>query len=210
MIRIKICGITNLEDAQLAQKLGADALGFIFTKKSPRYVKIALAKKIIFSLGPFLSKVGVFMDQTKEEVLDIAKDTGIDTLQFHGQETASYCNFFKFKHKFKVIKVYFPDDSPKSIDRYQRLDALMFDIPYHQKQKNKKTLSETCLKFVKKEIKTGKRIILSGGLTPDNVKKVIKICPYGVDVASGIEELVGKKDKRLLKDFIGKVKNVIT
>lgn len=208
MLRVKICGITNLEDALLAEQLGADALGFIFTKKSPRYIKPALAKKIITKLGPFVSRVGVFMNQKKEEVLDIAKDTGVDTLQFHGQETASYCNFFKFKHKFKVIKVCFPGDSAKGILRYQNLDALMFDIPFGEKQKQKKTLSKDFMKFIKTRIKKNKKVILSGGLDLTNIKSAIKIHPYGVDLASGIEELVGKKDKKAMKNFIERVKNV--
>lgn len=210
MIRVKICGITNLEDAKLAEKLGADALGFIFTKKSPRYVKAVQAKKIISWLGPFISKVGVFMDQEKDEVLDIARSTGIDTLQFHGKETASYCNFFKTKHKFKVIKVCFPNQSVKSIMRYKNLDAIMFDIPYQQKQKAKKTLSNKFLQIIKKEINKGQRMILSGGLDVNNVEGIIKLGPYGVDVTSGTEELVGKKNGKLMKDFLEKVKNAST
>ncbi|MCF7916632.1 MAG: phosphoribosylanthranilate isomerase [Candidatus Omnitrophica bacterium] len=210
MVRVKICGITNLEDAKLAERLGADALGFIFTKKSPRYIKEAQVKKIISSLGPFISKVGVFMDQEKSEVLEIAESTGIDTLQFHGKETASYCNFFKSRHQFKVIKVCFRNQSIKNTARYKNLDAIMFDIPYQQKQKEKKTLSDKFLETIKKEIKKGKRIILSGGLDVENVEGIIKLYPYGVDVTSGTEELVGKKNEKLVKKFIEKVKNVST
>jgi len=81
MIKVKICGITNLEDAQMASKSGADAIGFIFSKKSPRYIKKDVAKKIISELDPFLIKVGVFLDQTKEEVLDIAQSLKLDILQ---------------------------------------------------------------------------------------------------------------------------------
>ncbi|MCF7888450.1 MAG: phosphoribosylanthranilate isomerase [Candidatus Omnitrophica bacterium] len=206
MIKVKICGITNLEDALLAEQLGADALGFIFTKKSPRYIRPALAKKIIARLGPFVTKVGVFMNQEKEEVSSIAASVGLDLLQFHGRETVSYCN--QFMPQFKVVKVCFPNDSTKTILRYQNLDALMFDIPFKEKQKQKKTLPKDFMKFVKAQIKKNKKIILSGGLDPTNIKSVIKFCPYGVDVASGIEELVGKKDKKAMKKFIERVKNV--
>ncbi|MCF7871094.1 MAG: phosphoribosylanthranilate isomerase [Candidatus Omnitrophica bacterium] len=205
MVRVKICGITNLEDALLAEKFGADAVGFIFTQKSPRYIKPVSAKKIVSSLGPFISKVGVFMNQKKEKVLEIASYLGLDTLQFHGKESLSYCSFFK--PRFKVIKVCFPGGSAESIGRYQKLDAVMFDIPYHQKNKKKKTLPVNFFQFIKKEIKAGKRIILSGGLNPDNVGNIVKFSPYGVDLASGVEELVGKKDKKAMKKFIKRVKN---
>ncbi|MCF7887268.1 MAG: phosphoribosylanthranilate isomerase [Candidatus Omnitrophica bacterium] len=205
MVRVKICGITNLEDALLAEQLGADALGFIFTKKSPRYIKPALAKKIIAKLGPFVSKAGVFMNQKKEEVSDIALSVGLDLLQFHGKETVSYCN--QFMPQFKVVKVCFPSDSVKNILRYQNLDALMFDIPHKEKQKQKKALPKDFMKFVKAQIKKNKKVILSGGLDPTNIKSAIKFHPYGVDLASGIEELVGKKDKKAMQNFIEKVKN---
>ncbi|MCF7873737.1 MAG: phosphoribosylanthranilate isomerase [Candidatus Omnitrophica bacterium] len=206
MIRVKICGITNLEDALLAEQLGADALGFIFTKKSPRYIRPALAKKIIARLGPFISKAGVFMNQKKEEVSDIASSVGLDLLQFHGKETVTYCN--QFMPQYKVVKVCFPDYLAETILRYQGLDALMFDIPFKEKKKEKKTLSADFLKFIKTQIKKEKKVILSGGLDSTNIKNVIKISPYGVDVASGIEELVGKKDKKAMKKFIERVKNV--
>jgi phosphoribosylanthranilate isomerase len=208
MVRVKICGITNLEDALLAEKFGADAVGFIFTQKSPRYIKPVSAKKIVSSLGPFISKVGVFMNQKKEKVLEIASCLGLDTLQFHGKESVSYCSFFR--PRFKVIKVCFPGDSAESISRYQNLDVLMFDIPYHQKNKKKKTLPVKFLQCIKKEIKDGKKIIFSGGLNSDNVANIVKFSPYGVDVASGVEELVGEKDKKAMKQFIERAKNVLS
>ncbi len=205
MIRVKICGITNLDDALTVESLGADALDFIFTKKSPRCIRIAQAKKIISSLGPFVAKVGVFMDQKKEEVLDIACYLGLDVLQFHGRESFAYCK--SFQPQFKVIKVCFPDDLPKVVLQYQKLDALMFDIPYQQK-KQAKTLSAKSLKFIKAKIKENKKVILSGALNCGNIKSIVKIKPYGIDACRGTEKLVGKKDKGLVKDLIRKAKNV--
>ena len=102
MIKVKICGITNLEDALLASSCGTDALGFIFSKKSPRCIKRKEAKRIICQLDPFVVKVGVFLNHQRKEVLDIASYLGLDALQFHGQESPSYCHFFR--PKFKVIK----------------------------------------------------------------------------------------------------------
>ncbi len=208
MIRVKICGITNLEDALAAESLGADALGFIFTEKSPRCLELKKAKKIISSLGPFVVKAGVFMDQSKEEVLNTASFLGLDLLQFHGNESFAYCN--SFQPAFKAIKVCFPEQLSKAIVRYRRLGTLMFDIPYDQKKKGLRYLPEHALSLIKNEIRKKEKVIISGGLDCANIEKAIKIRPYGVDVCSGIEKRAGKKDKKLMKDFIGKVKNAFT
>lgn len=106
MVKVKICGITNLEDALFASFAGADAIGFIFSKKSPRYISEKRAGEIIQQLDPFLIKVGVFLDQEKQEVLDLASFLNLDVLQFHGKENPGYCHYFK--PRFKVIKVFFP------------------------------------------------------------------------------------------------------
>ncbi len=204
MVKVKICGITNLEDALLAESLGADVLGFIFTKKSPRYIDPKKVKKIISSLGPFVFKAGVFMDQKKEEVKETASYLGLDLLQFHGKESFAYCSFFR--KQFKVVKVFFPKDSTKFILQYRKLDALMFDIPYAQKKENK-ILPEKSLKLIKGKIKNGQRVIVSGGINSINLKNIIKINPYGLDFCRGTEKLVGKKDKNLMEELIREVKN---
>jgi len=205
MIKVKICGITNLEDALLASSAGADALGFIFSKKSPRCINIRKAQEIIHRLGPFLAKVGVFLGQDKQEVLDIASFLHLDVLQFHGKEAPAYCHFFK--PRFKVIKVFFPEDSPyeRKISRY-KIDAFMFDMNYKEKTKGKKVLPAKALKEAAGLIKKGKRVIISGGLNIKNIGNVKKLKPYALDVASGVESMVGKKDGQLIKTFIKKVK----
>ncbi len=204
-MKVKICGITNLEDALLASSAGADALGFIFSKKSPRYINKRKAGEIIQHLDPFLAKVGVFLDQEKQEVLDIASSLHLDILQFHGREAPAYCHFFK--PRFKVIKVFFPEDSPYEgkISRY-KIDAFMFDMNYEQKTKGKKMLPAEALREVTGLIKNGKRVIISGGLSINNVGNAKKLKPYALDVASGLESMVGKKDSQLIKTFINKVK----
>lgn len=206
MIKVKICGITNLEDALAAQAVGADALGFIFSKKSPRYIDEKEAKNIIEQLPPFVTKVGVFVDEDKERVLELAASLSLDALQFHGQESPAYCKFFL--GKFKVIKVIFPDNA-SLIDRIvdYKIDAFLFDIKYEDKIQGKKTLSEDMLKEIRTLIKQGYRVIISGGLTVKNVGKVKKLLPYAIDVASGVEKMVGKKDKELVELFIKKVKD---
>jgi phosphoribosylanthranilate isomerase len=205
MIKVKICGITNLEDALVCAKEGADALGFIFSKKSPRFLNEKDAKKLISSLEPFVTKVGVFIDTEKEKVLTLAEGLGLDTLQFHGNESPAYCNFFK--PKFKVIKVFFPHQRPfkESIARYA-VDAYAFDIKYEDKLRGERGLAKDILKEITSLIKGGCRVIISGGLSVKNISAITKLKPYAVDVASGLEEFVGKKDKELVRLFIKKVK----
>lgn len=205
MIKVKICGITNLEDALQVSSAGADALGFIFSKKSPRYINKRKAQEIIQHLDPFLAKVGIFLDQGKQEVLDISSSLHLDILQFHGREAPEYCHFFK--PMFKVVKVFFPKDSPyeEKISSY-KIDAFMFDIKYEEKTKGRKVLSAKVLRKISGLIKKGKRVIISGGLNIKNVDNVKKLKPYALDVASGVESSVGKKDSQLIKAFIKKVK----
>tara|TARA_B100000315_G_C14549545_1_gene575054 strand:- start:323 stop:955 length:633 start_codon:yes stop_codon:yes gene_type:complete len=209
MAKVKICGITNLEDALKASKFGADTLGFIFTKKSPRWIKREQAKKIIDKLDPFLTKAGVFLNQDKEEVLSLARELKLDILQFHGKESPAYCN--SFKREFKIIKTLFPENRPfKNVIARFKIDAFLFDLQLAKKLKGSKTLPANVLKEAAKLIKDNKRIIISGGLNSENISGVLKLKPYAVDVCSGIEELVGKKNESEMRLFIKKVKNAAT
>lgn len=209
MVKVKICGITNTEDALLASLLGADALGFIFTKKSPRFIEVKEAKKIISKLDPLISRVGVFLDEKKQEVEKTAVSLGLDVLQFHGRETPSYCSFFR--NRFRVIKTLFPQNQNiAKATRDYKVDAFLLDIKLENKSSGRKALDASMLKEAKKIIGGGINIIISAGLTPANLHKVKKIKPYALDVCSGIERMVGKKDKQLMKDFILGAKNEIT
>jgi phosphoribosylanthranilate isomerase len=207
MIKVKICGITNLEDALLCSREGTDALGFIFTKKSPRCINKREAAKIIANIDPFISTVGVFMDEEKEKVFEIASNLSLDVLQFHGGETPAYCSFFK--QKFRVIKVFFPEDMPfkDAVSRY-KVDAYLFDVKPEEKLRGAKTLSRQTHEGIKSLLKDGQRVIFSGGLNMRNIDSIIKLNPYAVDIASGVEKMVGKKDSDLVRLFIRKVKNV--
>lgn len=203
MVKVKICGITNLEDALFCSEAGADALGFIFWRKSPRYLSPRLAKKIIDNLDPFVSSVGVFVDEPKKSVHEIAIYLNLDVLQFHGKETPSYCN--SFRGQFEVVKTLFPEDIDESYIRRFTASAYLFDLSWEDKQKGAKVLSHNVLRKIK-AVKN-KRIIISGGLRPDNISYSIKkIKPYALDVASGVEVFPGKKDKKLVKLFIEKAK----
>ena len=207
MIKVKICGITNLEDALACSQEGADALGFIFSKKSSRCINEKEAIKIVSGIDPYVTKVGVFLDEEKERVLEIANELCLDVLQFHGEESPVYCNFFK--PKFKVVKVFFSQDKPFSekLSRY-KIDAAMFDIKHEEKLNNKVTLDKDAIKEISALIKKGERMIISGGLTVKNISQFIKFKPYAVDVSSGLEKLVGKKDIELVREFVRKVKHI--
>ncbi|HDN86280.1 MAG: N-(5'-phosphoribosyl)anthranilate isomerase [Candidatus Omnitrophota bacterium] len=207
MVKVKICGITNLEDALVCSQLGADALGFIFSKVSPRYISPLKAKQIVRKLDPFITKVGVFVNEDRAQVLKIAKEVGLDVLQFHGRESARFCKFF-LPH-FKVIKAIFPQEIPslnlESIVKFG-VDGYLFDVSWHKKLEGERKLKKGIIKKLAKF--TSKiSLILSGGLNPRNIEDILKIIrPYAVDVASGVESIVGKKDMEKVREFIKKVK----
>jgi phosphoribosylanthranilate isomerase len=202
MVRVKICGITNIEDALLAVKLGADALGFIFAE-SPRRVDPETVAGIVSQLPPFVSKVGVFVDEDKEMVAKIAHLCGLDTLQFHGVEPPEYCARFQEK-VIKALRVK-NAESLEVLSSYS-VDAFLLDT--HVEGVPGGTGITFDWSFAVEAKKYG-RIILSGGLNPENVAEAIKLVrPYAVDVSSGVEMRTGKKDPEKLKAFIERVKDV--
>ncbi|TKJ48165.1 N-(5'-phosphoribosyl)anthranilate isomerase [Candidatus Aerophobetes bacterium Ae_b3a] len=199
MIKIKICGITNKEDAGWAVDLKVDALGFIFAD-SPRRVKPEIVQEIIKLLPPFISSVGVFVNEDREKVEEITESCGLTTLQFHGQESPSYCEGFKQK----IVKAFRIKDKSvlKKAAQYQgKIDAYLLDAysPFAYGGTGK-----TFDWHIAKEIKKfGLPIILSGGLNPENIREAIsEVEPYGVDVSSGVEERPGKKNLKKLKNFV--------
>lgn len=203
MVKVKICGITNEEDARYCSWAGADALGFIFWQKSPRYISPRLAKKIVKVLDPFISLVGVFVDESREKAYDIASYVGIDGVQFHGKESASYCDFFR--KQFFVIKTFFP---PLTVTPAVRtVDACLFDMRWEDKQRGVKRIPASSLKKIARFGES--KIIISGGITVTSVAALVSSTrPYAVDVSSGVEMFPGKKDKVLVKKFIEKAKAV--
>ena len=202
MFRVKICGITNKADAFKAVELGASALGFIFYKKSPRYVSPFKVRKIIEDLPPFVVPIGVFVNQKEGAVKDIVNFCGMTTLQFHGDETPMYCQRFS---RFKVIKAFrLKDDFDwKILAEYKTVSAYLFDT-YREEQYggSGKAFNWDLLK----DKKFDKPIILAGGLTPMNVSTAIEtVYPYALDVSSGVENSPGKKDPHLLQEFFKKI-----
>ncbi|MBZ0165313.1 MAG: phosphoribosylanthranilate isomerase [Candidatus Omnitrophica bacterium] len=198
MMKVKICGITNNEDAQKAMFYGAYAVGFIFHKKSPRYVSPSKARKLIEALPPFIVPVGVFVDLKEKAVRDICQFTRIRTVQFHGEETAVYCKRFA---DYKIIKAFRVNDlfDVTGVKKY-KVDAYLFDT-YQENQLGGtgKTFNWELLK----EQRFDKPVILSGGLTATNVGEGIKaVNPYAVDVSSGVEKSPGIKDPRKIREFM--------
>ena len=191
MVRVKICGITNLEDAQEAINLGADALGFNFYKRSPRYIEPANAKPIIEALPPLISLVGIFADEfSPERIRSIAHAIGLGTIQLHGSEPPEYVKKISEVRIIKAFRVNEKFDAAH-LAAYQ-VGAYLLDT-YDAKQ-----LGGTGKTFnwnVAVQAKQHGRVILAGGLSSDNVvEAILQVRPYAVDVCSAIESKPGKKD----------------
>jgi len=191
-----------MEDARLAAELGADALGFIFYRESKRYIDPEIAKGIISSLPPFVTTVGVFVNQDLDEIVAIKDKAGIDAVQLHGDETPEFCSSVPLK-VIKAIRV--KDDLDEDRVAQYLVQAILFDT-YSDVE-----YGGTGKSFnweIIKDISNSGRIILSGGLSPDNVAEAIRaVSPYAVDVSSGVEDSPGKKDHMKLRKFIEAVKN---
>ncbi len=203
MTKIKICGITNKEDAIEASRLDVDILGFNFYRKTKRYVEPKIAKDIINELPQSIAKAGVFVDEDAEKVLEIAESCSLDMLQFHGDEKADYCA--RFEGSYKVIKAFRIKDknSLKNVNDYD-VDFYLLDT---YSDKSKGGTGESFDRGIIEGFEFLKPVILSGGLTPANVASAMRsIAPYGVDVASGVEKSPGKKDLNLMKKFVENVR----
>jgi phosphoribosylanthranilate isomerase len=201
MVKIKICGITNVEDALAAAEAGVDALGFNFFRKSPRYVEPARAAEIINRLPPFVMPVGVFVNEREEKIRDIMFTTGIKVLQLHGDERPEFCERFANR----VIKAFQvkDKDSLKHMVHYH-VSALLLDSYHDGLRGGTGTTFDWHLAVV---AKTFGPVILAGGLTPSNVAEAVKLVqPYAVDVAGGVEKDKGVKDQSKMKKFVSEVR----
>lgn len=200
-VKVKVCGTTRLEDALQAVECGADAIGFIFYRKSPRYVTAKTAKDICSKLPPFVNRVGVFVNETVETVNRIADRCGLDAVQLHGDESPAFCR--KIRHR--VIKAVRVKDagSLKGLSRYP-VDGFLLDT-YKEDQRG--GTGEVFDWDLARRAKKHGPIIIAGGLNPGNVKAAIqKAQPYGVDVSSGVEQSPGKKDPKKIKAFLKAVR----
>jgi phosphoribosylanthranilate isomerase len=207
MTKVKICGITNLEDARLSVKFGADALGFNFYPKSPRYITPEIARKIIEQLPKEILKVGVFVNESLEKIAEIAETAKLDALQLHGEETPEFAKELKAKTGLEIIKAFrvSPEFKPGDVLKYE-VEAILLDA-YNPKEHG--GTGETFdWEIAKRMQEIFPKMYLAGGLTHENIVTAIRnIKPFFVDVCSGVESKKGKKDKVKLINFIKSVKN---
>jgi phosphoribosylanthranilate isomerase len=197
MVKIKICGITNLDDALAAVDFGADALGFNFYKKSPRHIEPQRAAEIIAQLPPFVVPVGIFVNEREEKIREIVSLACIQGIQLHGDETPEFCQRFGSR----VIKA-FQIKNKESLEHmsHYRVSAYLLDS---YKEGMRGGTGETFDWHLAVVAKTFGRIVLAGGLNPNNVAEAVKLVqPYGIDVAGGVEREKGIKDHVKLKTFI--------
>ncbi len=203
MTRVKICGITNHEDAQWAAQCGADALGFNFAE-SPRRIEPDRARDILARLDPFVTGVGVFVNSPAEEVKRILDLTGCAVAQLHGEEPEEYIDALSPYAVVKAIRVGGALDESE-LARYKGVRAILLDT--YVKGRAGGTGKRFDPGTAARVVQEGWRVIMAGGLTPENVREVVSLVrPYGVDVSTGVESAPGKKDAEKVARFIAAVR----
>jgi phosphoribosylanthranilate isomerase len=195
--RVKICGITRLEDALAAVRLGADALGFNFWPGSKRHLAPAAAREIIRALPPFVTTVGVFVDPTREEAVSAAASSGVQVLQLHGDEPPELCAHLPLP-VLKGIRVSGPA-ALALLGRYVGVAGFLLDAATPGYGGSGQTFDWSLVAGAAERV----TVVLAGGLTPANVAEAVRaVRPYAVDVASGVESAPGVKDPELMSRFI--------
>ena len=203
---MKICGITSTEDALAAVDAGADALGFMFYEPSPRYLSVEKAADIILDLPEQVARVGVFVDADAKTVRQTIETAGLDTLQFHGNESPRYCSQFEqrtikaFRVKDRTTLAELPDYDTDA----WLLDSYVKGVPGGTGEKFNWELAVEAKRL-------GKPILLAGGLTPDNAADAVgQVSPFGLDVSGGVEASPGVKDAAKMAGFITNAKGTTT
>ncbi|MBI2834645.1 MAG: phosphoribosylanthranilate isomerase [Acidobacteria bacterium] len=195
-VRVKICGVTRAEDAWLAAELGASAIGFIFWPKSPRFIEPEAAARIVETLPAKVTPIGVFVNQARDHVESVARIVGLGAVQLHGQEGREFCDRL-LRPVIKAVTV--GQDDLDEACTWPPHVTLLIDardpvlvggtgrtVDWHAAARIART----------------RRVLLSGGLRPDNVQAAIRtVAPYGVDAASGVEAAPGVKDSAKLRAF---------
>jgi phosphoribosylanthranilate isomerase len=198
MIQVKICGITNQQDAVAASERGASALGFIFYPPSPRYINPEAAKIIIAALPDDIVRVGVFVNENAETVKNISDYLALDMIQLHGDESPDYCRQFPAATVVKAIELKNDDDVDRALD--YEVAALLADARHAGLYGGTGKKSDWSLA---RKIKNKKPLILSGGLNAENIADALAaVAPDALDINSGAESSPGKKDhEKLLRLF---------
>ncbi|MGI8494620.1 MAG: phosphoribosylanthranilate isomerase [Pyrinomonadaceae bacterium] len=209
MTKVKICGITNLEDALLSAKFGADALGFNFYEKSPRYIAPEKAREIIDELPKEILKVGVFVNEDLEKIVKIAKTAKLDALQLHGEETPEFARQLKQKTNLEIIKAFrvSPEFKPEEVLQYET-DAILLDA--YSPKEHGGTGETFDWEIAKKVQEIFPKMYLAGGLSGENILNAIeKVKPFAVDACSCLEQEKGKKNREKTQIFISIAKSRI-
>jgi phosphoribosylanthranilate isomerase len=216
-VKVKICGIKNADDAQAACENGADSVGFVFVKETPRYVSKEEVSGILKCISsPIRERVfftGLFKDDSLESIVSIVSGCGLDRVQLQGTESPADCEFIKKKTGASIMKVFKVYDSVLPNGRYmpgdyEAADYFVFDT-FHPYMSGGTGLRFDWDALVKAKPGLLKPFFLAGGLNPSNVAAAVRtVGPHGVDVSSGVEEFPGKKDIKLLKEFIKNAKEV--
>ncbi len=196
-MRVKICGITNYEDAKWAIDCGADALGFVFYEKSPRYISPVEAKKLIDRLPPFVEKVGLFVNESADYITHISRETHITLAQIHFDIDEEFLSAIDTP-TLPVVRAVRAEDIDKFASKYRLVDAFCETYGGSGKRLNLEWF----------EGRDNSDIIIAGGLTPDNLSELEGYGFYGVDVSSGVEAYKGKKDPQKVRRFIENAKSL--
>lgn len=198
--RIKFCGIRSPEHAKLAEGLGVDAIGMVFVPETPRFVDLDSAAAICDSVGPFVQRVGLFVNPSADQVMDVLAEVDLDILQFHGEESPEFCESFGFPY-LKAVRVQNADQILDADRTHARASALLLDS--HSNKAQGGTGESFDWELIPQ---INKSIVLAGGLNPENVAQAIaKVKPYAVDVSSGIESAPGVKDADRMRAFVSAV-----
>jgi phosphoribosylanthranilate isomerase len=195
--RVKICGITNLKDAHHASACGADALGLVFYPGSPRFIEPEQARRIIAELPPLVTTVGLFVNESPARIREVVAHCGLDTVQLHGDEEPDQCSYPPCR-VIKALRLH--DQLGDEVFAAYRVAALLLDAYVPQQFGG---TGQRCDWQRAALVAARHRVILAGGLNPENVAKAVRqVRPYGVDVSSGVEIQPGKKDPEKVARFI--------
>lgn len=203
MVRVKICGITRLDDALHAVRSGADALGFVFHEASPRHLNPEQAASIIKALPPFVQVVGLFVNAESEFVNATAGKCRLDLVQLHGDEPPEYCDLIERRviKAFRIKAI----DSIEPIKNYRVAGILLDAFSPNAYGGTGITFNWEIALAAAKNVP----VILAGGLNPDNVRQAVEmVAPYGVDVSGGVETAPGRKDPEKVTEFIRRAKSI--
>jgi len=199
--KVKVCGITRWDDAQLAADLGASAVGFVFWPRSPRYIEPAAAAAIALDLPADVAPVGVFVDPTVSEVQRIAARVGLAAVQLHGDEPATLCDGLPYR-VLKAVPVAGPATHAAADRVPSRVTVLLDARDPVRKGGTGRAVDWT----LAADVAARRRLFLAGGLRPENVGEALRtVRPYGIDVSSGVESQPGRKDAGRLRHFFEEV-----